>query len=93
MLSLEEARRLAEEKGLDLIEIAPQADPPVARVMNFDKYRYLQEKAEKKKRIAQKAAGLKHIRISARAARNDLLTRLKKLEEFLEAGHQIEVIM
>lgn len=92
MLSREEAIALARpEDGIDLIEIAPAAKPPVARLMSFDKYRYEREKAEKKERLAQKSAGVKQIQISARAAKNDLLVKLRKLEEFLTEGHPIEI--
>jgi translation initiation factor IF-3 len=81
------------ETKIDLIEIAPAAKPPVARLMSFDKYRYEREKAEKKERLAQKGTGLKQIQISARAAQNDLRVKLKKLEEFLGEGHMVEIQM
>ena len=94
VISREAALALVQpELGLDLIEIAPAAKPPVARLMSFDKYRYEREKADKKERVAQKAAGVKRVQISVRAAHNDLLTKLRKLEEFLEAGHQVEVYL
>ncbi len=88
-----EAVRLAREAGLDLIEISPNAKPPVARIMSFDKFRYLEEKAEKKEKQAQKAAGIKIVQISARAAAHDLDIKAKKLEEFLSEGHPVEVHM
>jgi len=77
--------------GVDLIEIAPTARPPVARLMSFDKYRYELEKQRKKEREAQRVASLKHIQISARAAMNDLLVKLRQAEKFLKEGHQIEI--
>ena len=80
-------------EGLDLIEIAPTAKPPVARLMSFDKFRYQQEKAEKKARRAQKTVGVKQVQISARAAKNDLLIKLKQLEEFLGEGHRVEIVL
>ena len=76
---------------MDLVEIAPQADPPVARIISYDKYRYSQEKAAKKERAAQMASGVKEIQISARAATHDLETQLRKLQKFLEAGHQVGI--
>ena len=79
--------------GLDLIEVVPNAQPPVAKVMSYDKYRYQKEKADKKERLAKKSAGLKQIQISARAAQNDLLTKIKQLEGFMNDGHQIEIQM
>ena len=81
------------EEGLDLIEIAPSAKPPVARVMSYDKFRYEQAKREKKERLAQKGGGVKQVQISARAAQNDLMIKLKQLEKFLNEGHQVDVNM
>jgi len=82
---------MANERGVDLIEIAPNANPPVAKLMSFDKYRYQKEKEEKKERQAQKTAGLKQIQISARAAGNDLAIKARQLEKFMGDGHQIEI--
>jgi len=92
VFSLEKAQSLAEEKGLDLVLISPKATPPVARTIDFDKFRYEREKELKKQR-RQKAPEMKRIQISARAAQNDLMTRMKKLEEFIEGGHQVEIQM
>ena len=89
---MEKAQALAEEKELDLVLISPKAKPPVARIINFDKFRYEREK-ELKKQKRQKSPDMKRIQISARSAKNDLLIRLKKLEEFLEAGHRVEIQM
>src|SRR5688572_28784115 len=86
VMSREKALALAAEKGLDLIEIVSDANPPVAQITSFDKYRYEREKAAKKERREQKGAELKVIQISARAAENDLKIKLKKLEEFLAEG-------
>ncbi|MFH0890992.1 MAG: translation initiation factor IF-3 [Candidatus Liptonbacteria bacterium] len=92
VITREEALGLARpEEGLDLIEISSTATPPVARIMSFDKYRYEREKAEKKERQLQKAAGVKRIQISVRAAKHDLQTKLHQLEKFLDEGHQVEV--
>lgn len=92
-MPLDAALKLAEEKGLDLIEIGPEAKPPVAKIINFDKFRYQKEKELKKQKLAQKVSELKGIRISARAAKNDLETRIKKIEEFVEDGHKIEIVL
>ncbi len=92
MLSREEA--LAKrEPGLDLVEISPNANPPVARLINFDKFRYQQEKAEKKERQLQKSSGMKQVQISARAAHNDLLIKAQQADKFLNEGHTVEVQM
>ncbi|MEE8131485.1 MAG: translation initiation factor IF-3 [Candidatus Paceibacterota bacterium] len=89
----EAALKLAQEKGLDLIEIAPTAKPPVAKIISFDKFRYQKEKELKKQKTAQKVGELKQIRISARAALNDLQTKVKKLEKFLDEGHKVEIML
>ena len=92
VLKREEALALVRpDSGIDLIEIAPGAKPPVARLMSYDKYRYEEEKRERKERLAQKVAGLKQIQISPRAALNDLKTKLRQLEKFLAEGHQVEI--
>ena len=87
----EDAFRLAQEKGLDLIEIAPAANPPVARIISYDKFRYQKEKEEKKQRHAQRAKELKHVRISPRAAENDLQIKARQADAFLEEGHAVEI--
>ena len=61
--------------------------------MSFDKFRYQKEKEYKKQRLAQKTAGMKQIRVSARAAENDLRVKAKKANEFLENGSKVEVMM
>lgn len=93
VLPLMEALKLALEKGLDLIEVSPYAKPPVARIISFDKYRYQQEKKLKKQKAAQKNLEMKRIQISARAAKNDLEIKAKKLNEFLEEGHPVEIML
>jgi translation initiation factor IF-3 len=77
--------------GIDLIEISPNAKPPVVRLMSYDKFRYEEAKREKKERLAQKGGGLKRVQISARAAQNDLMIKMKQLEKFLAEGHQVEI--
>ena len=91
VMSLDKALALARERGVDLIEIVSTAKPPVARLMSFDKYRYQKEKAGKKERLALKAASVKHIQISPRAAKNDLENKARQLEKFLGENHPIEI--
>lgn len=90
IMSREEAMKAAEERGLDLVLISPKATPPVARIISYDKFRYEREKELKKQR-RHKAPEMKRIQISARSQRNDLMIRLKKLEEFLQHGHPVEI--
>ncbi len=91
VMAREAALKLAEEKGLDLIEIAPNGKPPVAKIISFDKFRYQKEKELKKQRAGQKVSELKQIRISARAAQNDLEIKAKKVDEFLEDGNKVGI--
>ncbi len=91
VISLNEALNLAKEKGLDLIEIAPNANPPVAKLTTFDKFRYQKEKEERKQRKASVIKDLKQVRISPRLATHDLELKLKKTEEFLNKGHRVEI--
>jgi translation initiation factor IF-3 len=90
-MSRAQAFALTQEKGLDIIEIAPLANPPVARIMDYDKFRYQREKEEKEQRRAQKQKELKQVRITARAAQNDLQIRVKAAEKFLNDGHKVEI--
>ena len=92
-MPLEAALKLAQEKELDLIEIVPTGKPPIAKIINFDKFRYQKEKELKKQKVAQKISEMKQIQISARAAKNDLETQIRKMEKFLENGHKIQIIL
>jgi translation initiation factor IF-3 len=81
------------DDGVDLIEISANATPPVVRLMNYDKFRYEEEKRIKKERLAQKSAAMKSVQISARAAHNDLMVKVKQVEKFFAEGHPVEVNM
>ena len=89
----EKAFELTQKKGLDIIEITPFSKPPVARIMSFDKYRYAQEKKIKKQRAAQKNQEMKQVQISGRIALNDLQVKARKTNQFLEAGHPINIVL
>lgn len=84
---------MAESAELDLIEISASAKPPVAKIISFDKFRYQKEKEAKKQKATQKISELKRIQLSARAAKNDLEIKVKKLEEFLDKGHKVEIFL
>ena len=78
IMSREEALKLAQEKKLDLIEFAPMAKPPVARIMDYGKYLYREEKEERKQKAKQRKDILKTIRISLNAGLNDLKIKAGK---------------
>lgn len=88
-----EALRLAQEKNLDLIEVTAAANPPVARIISFDKFRYQKEKELKKQKAGQKTTEWKQIQISVREAKNDMARKAKQADEFLTKGHIVEIMV
>ena len=93
VLKREEAFKIAQSKGLDLIEISPGAKPPVARIMNYDKFRYQQEKKLKKQKAQQKGQEMKQIQIGVGTAIHDLQIKIGKINDFLAKGHNVEIMM
>ena len=90
IMTTNEARDLARSLGLDLILINEAGDPPVAKIEDYKKFLYIQEKADKiKKKNAQKSE-LKEIQLSATIADNDLATKSKKAQEFLQEGNKVK---
>jgi translation initiation factor IF-3 len=87
------ALRKAEEFDLDLVEVAPQVNPPVCRIMDFAKYKYEQEKREREAKKHQRHTQLKEIRISPRIDNHDYQVKLKHTQEFLEKGHKVKIRM
>ncbi len=92
-MDLASALKLAKEKGLDLIEIAASAKPPVTRLMSYDKFRYQQEKKLKKQKAQQKSSEMKQVQISIREAAHDLQMKADRVNKFLEEGNQVEIVM
>ncbi len=90
---IEEALKMAKEKDLDLIEIAPQADPTVVKIYSYDKFRYEKEKEAQKEKKKKKQKDMKRVQITPRSADNDLNTKAKRAERFLKKGHRVEVFM
>lgn len=86
ILSRDEALKLASSKGLDLVLIAPEAKPPVAKVMDFGKFRYQQEKKQKEAKKKQKVIDIKEIKLSIKIAQNDINYKVRHALEFLEQG-------
>lgn len=91
VMSRDEALKIAGEKGLDLIEVAPMAKPPVARIMDYGRYLYREEKGEKKQRAKQRKDALKIIRINLNTGLNDMKVKAEKADEFLNDGLRIQV--
>jgi translation initiation factor IF-3 len=87
------ALKKSEEFELDLVEVAPEANPPVCRIMDFAKFRYEQEKKEREARKHHKQAQLKEIRISPRIDMHDYEIKLNHVKEFLEKKHKVRIRM
>lgn len=85
------AIRLAKEKGLDLVEVSPKAEPPVCRIMNYGKFLYKITKQERAQRAKQKITELKGIRLSPRISRHDMETKANQSERFMKNGAKIRV--
>ena len=88
ILTREEALKKAQEEKLDLVEIAPQAKPPVAKIIDFKKFRYLEEKKEKK---GQKTQKTKEVKMRPFIGENDFNFRLKRAQEWLKEGQNVRV--
>ena len=91
IMSREEALKLALEKKLDLIEVAPMAKPPVARIMDYGKYIYREEKEERKQKAKQRKNTLKIIRINLNTGSNDAKIKAEKTDAFLKEGLKVQV--
>lgn len=91
IISKSEAIRIAEEKGLDLVLISPDAKPPVAKVMDYSKHRYEIEKKKKEARKNQKIIEVKEVKFSCKIAENDVNYKVKHVREFLEKGKHVKL--
>jgi translation initiation factor IF-3 len=89
----EEALKLAEEKGFDLVEVSPLSSPPVCKLMDYGTYIYGQKKKEQKQKRAQKQAGTKAIRLSIRTGSHDLEVKAKQARKFLEDRNTVKVVV
>lgn len=93
VVEIGKALEMARVKNLDLVEIAPQANPPVARIIDFGKYLYQLEKQIKQQKAKQKTTELKLIKIRPSISDHDALVKIKKLEEFLSKGDKVKIDM
>lgn len=91
ILALKEALRIAEEKNLDLVNVAPTAQPPVCRIMDYGKFRYELSKKEKEARKNQKIINTKEIRLSPTIEENDFQTKLRNAIKFVNAGDKVKL--
>jgi len=91
VFSKSEALRMAVDQGLDLVEISPNANPPVAKIIDWGKYNYQRTKQLQKNKRSAKALDLKQMRFGLKISDHDLGVKLKKVTDFLEAGHKVKI--
>lgn len=90
-MSRQEALKKAEEAGVDLVEISPNAAPPVAKIVDWGKYQYQKMKEQQKNRKSSKANELKQMRFGLKIGSGDLDIKLRKIRSFLAAGHKVRI--
>ena len=90
-MSAEEALKIAEERGFDLVKISPNAVPPVCKIMDYGKFRFDQAKREKESRRNQHVTEVKEIRMSPSIGDNDFNTKLRAGQKFLKEGNRLKV--
>ncbi|MGB9877412.1 MAG: translation initiation factor IF-3 [bacterium] len=93
IVPIQKAQRIAREKGLDLVEVAPQANPPVCRILDYSKYKYEQDKKRKEEAKKQKAQEVKEIRFRLFIDDHDYQVKMRKIREFLEEKHKVRVVV
>ncbi len=90
-MSAKEAQKIANSKSLDLVKVAPQAKPPVCKIMDYGKYKYEAAKREKEARKNQKTVDIKEIRLSANIEAHDLNVKASQASRFLKNGDKVKV--
>ena len=91
VVSAKEAQQIADEAGLDLVKISPNAKPPVCKVIDYGKFRYEQSRKEKDAKKKQKIVELKEIRLSPNIEANDLNTKMNAAKKFLSKGDKVKI--
>ena len=93
VMSLREALDIAQKAGVDLVEISPKANPPVAKIVDWGKYQYQTMKEQQKARRNNKANELKQMRFGLKIGSNDLEIKLRKIRAFLSDGHKVKILI
>tara|TARA_B100000614_G_scaffold19709_1_gene15927 strand:- start:1868 stop:2329 length:462 start_codon:yes stop_codon:yes gene_type:complete len=91
VVSYEDGIKKSEEVGLDLVEISPNTDPPVCKILDYGKYIYEKQKLEKKNKKKQHVIHVKEIRVRPNTGDHDLLTKLSRAKKFLESGDKVKI--
>ena len=85
------AQALADERGFDLVEVQPNLNPPVCRILDFNQFQYEQDKHRQKQRAKQKKVEVKGVRLSFRISEHDKATRLQQAKKFIDQGHKVKI--
>lgn len=93
IIDTRKALQMAKNAGLDLVEVSPNAKPPVCRIINYSKYKFEQAKKAKAAKAKQHVVKLKEIKMHPKTAENDYLYRIKQMRGFLESGMKVRLIM
>ncbi|MFA7054064.1 MAG: translation initiation factor IF-3 [Kiritimatiellia bacterium] len=93
VMTTRDAQRLADQQGLDLVEVSPYAEPPVCKIMDYGKFRYEESIKRKQARKNQKTTLIKEVKFHASVDANDLAHKLRQMKEFLEEGHKVKVTL
>jgi translation initiation factor IF-3 len=93
ILSLSDALQLAADESLDLVEIAPQSEPPVCKIMNYGKYKFQQSKKQKDAKQKQKQIQVKEIKLRPRIDEHDFQTKVRHIRKFIEHGDKVRVFV
>ena len=93
VMTTRDAQRLADNQGLDLVEVSPNAEPPVCKIMDFGKFRYEESIKRKVARKNQKTTLIKEVKFHASVDTNDLGHKLRQIKEFLAEGHKVKVTL
>lgn len=93
IVSTKEAQKMADEKNLDLVKVAPQAKPPVCRIMDYGKYKYEQAKKEKEAKKNQKVINVKEIRLSPNIEEHDMQVKANQAIKFIKNGDKVKVTL
>jgi len=93
VMSKNEALNIAQDRGLDLVEIAPMAKPPVAKVIDFKKFKYLEAKKERDGKAASGKVEIKEIRFSPFIAQGDMDSRLGRIKDILDDGNRVKIVV
>ena len=91
VVGLLEGLKRADDAGLDLVEISPNTNPPVCKILDYGKYIYEKQKLEKKNKKKQHVIHVKEIRVRPNTGDHDLLTKLSRAKKFLEAGDKVKI--